>query len=176
MRSKTWAAALLSMAVISSPLSAFNGQRKGFILGIGFGAGALDYKAPSLSFSLSEATFENNLKIGYAPSNSFEIYYVNIVSYFESGGLAFANGGAFLAMTKYLKPEGKGLFLCGGIGFGYFWEMDRDSIDDSGFGAFGGIGHDIGKHWCVQAELLYTGFENNARCWGFRVTLNTLAF
>lgn len=174
MRSKTCAAALLSLVVISSPLSAFNGQRKGFILGIGFGAGALDYNAPV--FSLSQVTFENDIKIGFAPSNSLEIYYLNIVSYCESAGLSFANGAACLAVTKYLNPEGRGLFLCGGIGFGFFWETDWSTIDDSGFAAFGGVGYDLGKHVCVQAELLYTGFENNARCWGFRVTLNTLAF
>ena len=174
MKIKICAAALLLSLAVSSQLSAFDGQRKGFILGVGFGAGALNYDGRDFSFN--KVTFENNFKIGYAPSNSFEIYYANIVSYFETMGRSYASGAACLAMTKYLKPEGKGFFICGGAGFGYFWETDWDTIDESGFGAFGGIGYDIGKHWYVQAEVVYTRLETGSHSWGFRVTLNTLAF
>jgi hypothetical protein len=174
MKLRIGAAALLLSLAVSSQLSAFDGQRKGFILGVGFGAGGLNYDGRSVSFN--NVTFENNFKIGYAPSNSFEIYYANIVSYFETLGTSFASGAACIAVTKYLKPEGRGLYFCGGVGFGYFWETEWDTIDESGFGTFGGIGYDIGKHWSVQAEVVYTNLEPNSRSWGFRVTLNTLAF
>jgi hypothetical protein len=174
MKLRICAAALILSLVASSQLSAFDGQRKGFILGVGFGVGGLFYRAPS--WSHSQATFETNFKIGYAPSNSFEIYYLNIVSYFETAGRSYAGGGGLFGVTKYLRRDGNGFFFCGGAGFGYFWEMDWNTFDESGFGAFGGVGSEIGRHWSVQADVLYTSLENGARTWGFRVTLNTLAF
>ncbi len=174
MKLKTCAAVLVLLLALVSRLGAFDGQRKGFILGIGFGGGAFAYDSPFTGFN--NATFENNVKIGYAPSNSLEIYYLNIVSYFEERGLSYAGGGALFGLTKYLKPEGRGVFLCGGVGFGYFWEMDLDTFDQSGFGAFGGIGCDLSKHWTIEADLLYTSLDKRAHTFGFRVTLNTLAF
>ncbi len=171
--SRLGAAVLLSL-LAAARLVAFDGQRKGFILGVGFGAGSLSYHDPS--WSHSQATFEFNLKIGYAPSNNLEVYYLNIVSYFESMGRSYSGGGGLFGVTRYFDPAGKGLFLCGGAGYGFFWEMDWNSIDLSGFGAFAGLGYEIGKHWNIQADVLYTDLENGARTWGFRVTLNTLAF
>ncbi len=63
---------------ISTNLLAFDGQRAGFILGGGIGAGFLSNKTSFGSFSNteSETVFLTNFKIGYAPSNTLEIYYV----------------------------------------------------------------------------------------------------
>ncbi|MCZ6818589.1 MAG: hypothetical protein O7G31_03775, partial [Calditrichaeota bacterium] len=63
---------------INTNLLAFDGQRAGFILGGGIGAGFLSNKTSFGSFSNteSETVFLTNFKIGYAPSNTLEIYYV----------------------------------------------------------------------------------------------------
>ena len=175
MKLKTCAVVCVSFLILASQLSAFDGQRKGFILGGGIGGGYLSYHEP-FDFSLNKAALATNFKIGYAPSNTFEVFYTNNISWFGYGSGTFAIGASCIAVTKYTKPEGKGLFITGGLGWAAFMRVDRDTGTESGFGAFLGLGHDIAKHWYIQADVLYTNLESSWYSWGFRVTLNVLAF
>jgi hypothetical protein len=156
----------------------FDGQRKGFVLGGGLGGVYLFW--PGYGGDRQNLAFTSNFKVGYAPSNSFEVYFINPLSFYMDDQEPYLIGASCIGVTKYLKPEGKGVFLCGGIGVTSSWLLEAGSpsyLDHpfNGFGAFGGIGYDIGKHWYIQADLLYTNVDYGPR-WGFRVTLNTVAF
>lgn len=174
MKLKVCAVVCVSFLVLASQLSAFDGQRKGFILGGGIGGGYLSYHEP-FGFSLDKAAIATNFKIGYAPSNTLEIYYTNNMSWFGYYSDSFTIGASCVAITKYLKPEGKGLFVCGGIGIASIFNLDENH-SESGFGAFGGLGYDFAKHWYIQADILYTNLGSSWYSWGVRVTLNVLAF
>jgi hypothetical protein len=179
MKLKACAMVGLSVFLLASQLSAFDGQRKGFVLGIGLGAGSLHYEeavgTPSSS-SFNKTAFATNFKIGYAPSASFEVYLANVVSCYGVEGDSSASGATCVAATKYLNREGKGLFVCGGLGWAFEKSL-QGAGSRSGFGAFGGLGYDIARHWNIQADVLYTSQENDyIRTLGFRVTLNVLAF
>ena len=61
----------------STSIYAFDGERNGFIIGGGLGVGYLS-NTTSPGFSLdndSRIVFQTNFKIGYAPSNTLEIFY-----------------------------------------------------------------------------------------------------
>jgi hypothetical protein len=153
---------------------AFNGQRQGFILGGGIGAGNLHYSEAGYSFN--RGAFATDFKIGYAPSNSLEIYYINSVSWFSYNSLSYAMGTTGLGVTKYLNPEGKGFFIFGGGGLSFFQNLSY-TTGHTGFGFLAGIGYDIAKHWSIQGDVVYTDIESGAaKSTAFRVTLNVLAF
>jgi hypothetical protein len=170
MKLKAYAIFLIVFMVLSSQLVAFDGLRKGFILGGGVGPGYL-FNEGTDRFCLA-----TNFKIGYAPSNSFEIYYLNTVSWFGAGSSTFINGITGLGLTKYLKPEGRGFFVFGGVGLAVLREFTGGE-DDTGFGLIGGIGYDIAKHWSIQGDIIYTNYADEGwHSLGVRVSVNFLAF
>jgi hypothetical protein len=175
MKLRTCAVLLLSLLVLSSQVMAFNGQRKGFILGGGLGAGWLNYQEPGLEFNKFAPA--GNFKIGYAPSNSLEIYFTDNVHQFNYGGLSFAVGLGGVGLTKYLNPEGTGFFVFGGAGIGLFMVLESGGGSENGLGLIGGIGFDIAKHWNIQADVLYTSIASGAiKSLSVRATINFLAF
>jgi hypothetical protein len=175
MKTKTCLVFVLSLLVLSSQLLAFDGQRKGFILGGGLGGGSLHYS--EYDFTLNQFAGTGNFKIGYAPSNSLEIYFTDNVSVFSYEGVNFGIGIGGVGVTKYLKPEGKGFFVFGGVGVSLLQNLSRSGDSLTGFGLIGGIGSDISKHWSIQGDILYTSMEsNNIKSLVLRVTINFLAF
>jgi hypothetical protein len=128
-------------------------------------------------FDLDEFSLATNFKIGYAPSESFELYYVNSVSWFGYASETFVIGASCVGVTKYLNKEGKGLFLFGGIGLATFSALSGGSSSADGFGALAGVGYDIGRHWSIQGDVVYTDLESGmASSWSIRATINFLAF
>ncbi len=87
----------------------------------------------------------------------------------------FINGITGLGLTKYLKPEGPGFFVFGGVGLAVMQEFTGGE-DDSGFGLIGGIGYDISKHCSIQGDIIYTNYAGEWQSVGVRVTVNFLAF
>jgi hypothetical protein len=170
MKLKTYAVFLVVFMVLSYQLVAFDGLRKGFLLGGGAGPGYLFNKGTD-RFCLA-----TSFKIGYAPSNSFEIYYLNSVSWFGAGTSTFVNGITGLGLTKYFRSEGRGFFVLGGVGLAALVEIAGNE-HATGFGLIGGIGYDIAKHWSIQGDIIYTTQpDEDWHSVGVRVTVNFLAF
>lgn len=169
MKLKAYAVFIVVFLVLSSQLLAFDGLRKGFILGGGVGPGYLTYEG------VDKFCLATNFKIGFAPSNSFEIYYLNTVSWFGLDSETFINGVTGLGLTKYLKSEGRGFFVLGGVGLAFLRELGGNE-HGSGFGLTGGVGYDVAKHWSVQADVTYTSISDAPNMVGVRVSVNFLAF
>lgn len=161
MKLKACAAVLLASMALAAQALAFDGKRKGFILGGGVGG---TYNSENI-FSLA-----TNIKIGHGQSESLEIYYVNSCSMVDAG----LNISNCIGVTKYLNREGKGIFLFGGAGIALaigLWDSR------AGVNMLGGIGYDIGRHWSIQGDVLYTYLESGlTSIVNFRVTINFLAF
>jgi hypothetical protein len=175
MKLKTCLVLLLSFLLLSAHLLAFNGQRKGFILGGGAGAGFLSYETYGLkSTRFSLAT---NFKIGYAPTDSFEIYYLASTSWFWLDGTSCFIGLTAVGLTQYLNPKGTGFYVTGGIGLSSLQFLSGDEDYTNGFGLLGGIGYQVSKHWSLQGDVLYTTMKSGQiKSLGARVTFNYLAF
>jgi hypothetical protein len=176
MRSKILRVFLLVCLMSSVHLMAFDGERKGFILGGGVGGGYLSNKFPS--FTLNKFAIGTNFVIGYAPTNSFEIYYLNTVSWWFEDTITLVTGLTGIGATKYFNPKGSGLFITGGIGVGVHYAPFEEGNASYGLGLLGGIGFDIAKHWRLQGEAVFVSINDGfyIKSLGFRLTLNTLAF
>jgi opacity protein-like surface antigen len=179
-------ASLLICIVISVLCStstyAFDGERKGFILGGGLGVGYLsNTTSPDfLSDTKSRLAFQTNFKIGYAPSNTLEIFYSNKVSWWSRSGL-YVLGLSAAAFTLYFDNTSEtDWFVSSGIGFSSIGEIKFDNVDSgSGFGLFGGAGYEFSNHWTVEVDLLYSNVtvrDNDYDFFGVLVTINVLAF
>jgi hypothetical protein len=126
---------------------------------------------------LNKFSLATNFKIGYAPSNSLEIYYINSVTWFGYLSETFLIGVTGAGVTKYLNPNGTGFFVSLGAGISVFQSLTGGGTGITGFGLIGGIGYEFSKHWSIQGDVLYTTMESNqVRSLSVRATLNFLAF
>ena len=166
-----------------SNLYSFDGERNGFILGGGIGGGYLSSSTSYESYSTTDnrGVFLTNFKIGYAPSNTLEIYYTSKVSWWAETIMTYALGISAIAATYYTDAETEtGLSLSGGLGLSTLSAPFESSYGSSnGFGLFGGAGYEFAKHWSVELDVLYSTIsesETNLNSFGVRLTVNVLAY
>ena len=180
---------LIAITILcSTSLYAFDGERKGFILGGGLGVGYLsnttswDFSYDTDSRTDSKVVFQTNIKIGYAPSNILEIFYSGRISWWGQTHSLFLLGLGAVAFTLYFDNISEtGWFVSGGIGLSSLDELELRTTSDSGsgFGLFGGAGYEFSRHWTVEVDLHYsavTGSHNDTDSFGVLVTVNVLAF
>ncbi|KAA0230733.1 hypothetical protein EDS67_07485 [candidate division KSB1 bacterium] len=198
--------ALISGMMVSFTNSSFawDGQRKGFIIGIGAGGGLATYK-PYTTFSDfgsnpdSEMNRENkfalmtDFKIGYAPSNQVALFWMSKVAWFghtnefadgSSQSYTFASGVGGLGVAYYFQPQGPSPYLTAGLGFSTFsapFERDFDGLFGSGLAL--GAGYEFSNHWSVEGNFTwgspneeYFGDEVGIKTWAARVTINVLGY
>lgn len=149
---------LLLLLTVANSSFAFNGQRKGFVLGFGAGGGMvswdqnLDRKGwgPFQSDdSEKRGALLTDFELGYAPSDRLMIVYCNSVTWFrfqvayESFRTA-ASGVTGARLTYFLRPQAPSAFVSGSIGFASF-ATPFDSEFESANGIGGGIR--IGYEW-----------------------------
>ena len=180
---------LIAISILcSTSIYAFDGERKGFILGGGLGFGYLsnttswDNSYDTGSITESRTVFQTYFKIGYAPSNTLEIFYSSRISWWSEHSLFWLGLGA-VAFTLYFDNISEtGWFVSGGIGHSNMSELDilgTSPVSRSGFGLFGGAGYEFSSHWTVEVDLQYSAVTDDRRdtdSFGVLVTVNVLAF
>jgi hypothetical protein len=176
---------------------AFNGQRKGFILGGGLGFGMTSYtqtlKQGSISITSereNKGAFNTNFQIGYAPSDQVAIYYVSKVAWFSMTNayddeVTIASGAGGLGLSYYQKPVAPSLIFTGGIAVSSWALPFEDDAPDpwQGFGIYGGIGYEFARHVSAELDLVYgkpdtkeDGVTASANVISVMFTINALAF
>ena len=177
---------LLTMCMLVlaySNLYSFDGERNGFILGGGIGAGYLSnsFTYESYSKTDSRGAFVTNFKIGYAPSNTLEVYYINKVFWWSETDITYTLSLSAIAVTFYTDTETEtGLSISGGLGLSSLsapFETDLES--SNGFGVFGGAGYEFANHWTVELDVLYSAISESGvdlNSFGVQLTINVLAF
>ena len=172
---------------------AFDGERQGFILGVGVGVGLTSYTQTvpfyaGLNLTTDrENTFGimSDFKIGYAPSDVMEIYWVNKVSWFgmenvyeDNVTITSSVGG--LGVTYFFQPTAPSAFVSGAIGLSSWAAPFEEGAEAmSGFGISAGGGYEFSPHWYVEGNV----------CWGnpslddystdslsFKVTMNVIGY
>jgi len=177
---------MIIFTITFTKINAFDGQRKGFILGFGLGGEYIynNFSSGNSSGPENKVGSLTEFRIGYAPSNTFLIYYNNkAFGFFENilkdmdhmpvaghktGMLSLSS----LSVKKYLPAYRNKLGVTGGVGSS--WSM-MDVGSTIGFGLFGGAGYDISKHFSAEAEIIYLniGYLDS---FGIRLFINVLAF
>ena len=175
---------------------AWDGQRKGFVLGIGAGAGLSSYKLVSDSYSQIESdrfnktAFMTDFKIGFAPSNRVMIFWASKVSWFGhkvaegteyETSFTATNGIGGLGTSYFFQPGGPSPYLTGTIGFSTWstpFEANSDSYFGGGFSL--GAGYEFSKHWSVEGNFSWGSpsddFGDSVSTNAVRVTVNVLGY
>jgi hypothetical protein len=157
-------------------------QRKGFILGLGIGFGGMSLNANSFlgSGEVTRSAFITDFRIGYAPSNTFEIYYVSKVFWWGESGWTLIHGLSSIGFSTYLNKETEtGLFLTTGVGVSTV-DAPFENVNPSyGLGLFGGLGYEFVRHWTFEVDLLYSYISDvgvDLRLFGLGLTISGLIY
>jgi hypothetical protein len=187
LRVVTLTVVLIVLMAISAP--AFDGRRKGFILGGGLGFGLTSYTFsphyPGMDRE-NKGAFMSDFKIGYAPNDQLEIYYFSKVSwisadYTPENKATVSTGVGGLGTTYSLKTVLPTFYVAGGLGFSSWSFPFEDNPPDpmSGFGIFGGAGYEFSRHLNLEFDLMYgTPSKNDVtvKPISVKLTLNALAY
>jgi hypothetical protein len=179
MKGKLLVAGLVLSLVATSSAMAFDGRRKGFVLGGGLGL------APVASWNEAGPSYEDtgvgagfNLLTGYAWDEFNMIVYEGNIAVYRSeiGGIDFTayQGTNGASWYHYFGPTGRTFFTVAGIAF-YIFNGDVSGMsfkNDPGFGGLVGGGYEFARHWQVGAYFSagtttepgydYTHFHVNA--------------
>ena len=140
---------------------ALDGNRAGFILGLGAGGGyARDMEVEdSYTDSWSEFAVKTDFLIGYAPSNRLAITWSSKVSWYSSDDL-IANGTYGLGITYFLSEDINANFIQAVIGFNNVSIpfADKDEYEKrtwTGFGLGIGFGREVSKNWIIGLDATW---------------------
>ena len=141
---------------------AFDGDRKGFILGGGIGGGTATLEQEMTgAFSgtgpkETKGTFVTDFRIGGAFNEHWMLYYDNQVWWgkaeFTSGEKIFALGIGLIGVSYYFTADAPSFYLVGTVGLSSFGPSD-DYGAQSGFGVSGGVGYEFARHWSAEAVI-----------------------
>lgn len=165
----------LAALLLSVRAQAWDDQRKGFLLGLGIGPGFTSFTQTIQVDGLSaESPREDKMavitdfKIGYAPDNSWALYYTSKVSWFGmenalGNKVIVANGLGAVAASYWLKPLAPSPFLATGFGYSTWLLPFEDERPDTwmGMGLFAGGGYEFSKH--ASLELTCAGASPKIR-------------
>jgi len=141
---------------LATTTSAFNGQRKGFVLGGSFGF------APTSSWSVEHYSdledsgpgFGLALIIGGAFDEKNMLVYEGNVTSWNSNHVTVAQGFNGPAWYHYFGPTGHSAFTAAGLGF-YVFNAEHFEENDPGLGLLFGGGYEFAPHWQVGAYVSY---------------------
>jgi hypothetical protein len=150
------------MLTSATPTHAFDGERKGFVLGFSAGASVTSFTQTLSGTFQGETDRENkfgfgtSFRIGGAFNEQFMFYYVNNVAWFSLENalgetVTIANGVGLIGVSYYLQPTPGGWYLLGVIGVSTWDAVFENSSASTGFGLGGGVGWEFAPHWSVEA-------------------------
>ena len=159
-----WMFFMINMATDSL---AWDGERKGFILGLGIGPAHMSVQRaarPGIApkdLEFNKATRGGIGKIGYAFTNQWAIYMSTPIAIPEDAD-ELECGIAALAFSYYHRAEPKSIYYSAGIGLVKFgcsrssrsFEVDPSSNLSEGLGVFAGVGYEFAKHWSVEGNVM----------------------
>ncbi len=182
---------VLILLFLTVTANAFDGRRKGFILGFGMGPGLTSFTQKTYFGYYIKKDRENkgaimtDFKIGYAPTDFWEIYYTSKVSWFGRGNVTIGNGLEALGASYYFKPAAPSPFIAAGFGYSTWTQPFESHPPDTwfGFGLFAGGGYEFSRHWSVEGYLSWaqpmikkSGIETSFNVWSLKCTINVLGY
>ncbi len=183
MRRFPWIFSLLVIALTLAPAGdadAFDGSRRGFVLGFGAGWGQAEQ---TLSGSLGGMSFDatseysgvaTDFRIGGGLSDQWLLYWTSQQVFFSSENTTFGQGIGAVAVTWYSRPEAPALLLEGGVGVGGLADLEGGG-SDTGFGILLGAGYEFARHWQLEATWVYASVDaEGLETFGFDASLSTV--
>ena len=182
---KKWIYHCLFFCVLSILFSgtgfAFDGNRAGFILGVGPGMGyarndlTVGTESGTLSGTLSKFAVKTDFLIGYAPSNRTAITWSNKVLWYDAAGVTIASGTGGLGVTYFLSEDTHANFISAVIGFNSVLAPFEDNSGSStGFGLGIGVGREVSKNWIIGLDATWGKPESGFTTFGIGVHFSHL--
>lgn len=179
---KKIAGALLVVMALGSTETAFafNGERQGFLLGLGVGASSYTIENRD-----GKTGLETDLKIGYGYTNQFQVFYTNKVNFGSAEGdySLQMHGLTGIGANYYFNPLAPSFFVGGGVGLATHnfisSDSEHDSISDSGAGVYISGGYEFARHWNVELSIVRDSIDydrGSRSAMTFMVTVNALAY
>lgn len=167
----------LALLLLVAPLtaSAFDGDRKGFMLnlGAGFGQGKLS----GSSDSVDGTGFGTDFKIGGGTSSQLMIYYTNRVVWYSPDGTSstWYNSMSAAGVSYFLNPDAPSFFFSGALGIGVI--SIGDGFDsETGFGFTLGAGYEFARNFIAEITYMYAGLDNDLSISNIMVSVAWLAY
>lgn len=151
---------LVAVLLTASAAQAFDGQRKGFVLGGGFGFAPLIKTEASAGtnpmFDYKKSGTAGNLMFGYGWDDNNMLVFETNIAMFSQSGLTFTQGISAITWYDYDGFLGKGTFFALGVGItNYSVTLENDADQGASttgkIGILVGLGYEFTKHW--QAGL-----------------------
>lgn len=136
---------LVLFLLATSSAMAFDGVRKGFVLGGGLGF-APSIKTSIGNYSAKESGTGLNLFLGYAWDEFNMLVYEGNIGAYSIGTITVIQGIDAVTWYHYYGPTGKSFFTAAGLGL---YSYDEEGAPDvSGqMGILIGAGYEFSKHW-----------------------------
>jgi len=174
---------------------AFDGERKGFILGGGIGLGMTSFTQSVAGFGErvsadreTKPSFVTDFKIGGGFSEQVLLYWTSRVSWFSLENIfgdtvTIASGTAGVGITYFPNPDSN-FYLLGGLGLATWGSpFESDTSTATGLGLLGGIGFELSPHWTLDitlslgnSSLTESGVELTNGVAALLVTFNGIAY
>ena len=183
-KSTTAILALALILVLAATSLAFDGNRKGFILGAGLGLGYTSHKNSLEHETQGVTSFERltstglatDFRIGYGFSEGFLLYYTSKVNWLKAGWVVqredtippyekywaesedttTAAGVGGIGLSYYLDPESSPLYLIVAVPLAGWVAPFEDNMNTlGGLGFSAGAGYEFAKHLSVEAVVFY---------------------
>ena len=169
----------LLMFVAPMTASAFDGERKGFMLNLGggFGQGKVSWDGGSVDGT----GFGTDFKIGGGPSNQVLVYYTNRALWYSPGSSSsnWVNGMSAAGVSYFLEPQSPCFFFSGALGIGVLSDSGSGG-SESGFGFTLGVGYEIVRSFIAEITLMHAGLsvdsDDNPSVSNLMVTFSWLAY
>ena len=145
------------VVLLASSVSAFNGLRKGFVLGGGLGVTPMA-RVSSGDYDRTKVGAGGHIVIGYAWDEFNMIVYESNATVYEVRSTQIAQGFGGASWYHYFGPQGKSFFTVAGIGFAYYEEEDFDA-NDPGAAYLIGAGYEFARHF--QVALYFSGGQTS---------------
>jgi Bacterial SH3 domain len=147
-----------------STLAPRSKPRKGFIIGVGGGAGLHHFKGQYSGYSYNGMGLATNVLIGYAPTDQLLIYYANYLQLTNSSSpydlIALSGVGA----TYLAKPTASSWYVNGAIGAatGASASLKTGTVSnvDRGLAVDVGAGYEFARHWFLGGDVTSMTLES----------------
>jgi len=156
----------LLLLLASQSASAFDGNRKGFMLSLGFGAHGSEIG------SNSQGGLATSFRIGAGIGNRISLYYANHSAYYNADGFLYFSGLTGLGASFHFSPERRSFYVTATVGAATLDSLDDDDLisgnsgDGTGIGL--GFGFEVANVLSLEALLMhakidYDGFIDEER-------------
>lgn len=153
---------VLIFVIAAINANAFNGLRKGFVLGGGLGFGPVaNVTAERTNAELENSGLALNFLIGYAwDEQNMIVFLRDGVIYSEEtifgGSINLVQGFSGAAYYHYFGPVGKSFYVVGGLGFQDWSSLDSDyDSNDVKAGILLGLGYEFARHVQIHGSLSF---------------------